>query len=59
MVCETIAGIFTSKFKRTSYFHWGVKEEKEVSSLVRKAIMDYEEKGEKIKKEEKERWVSI
>ena len=35
-----------------------MKEEKEVSLLVGKAIMVYEEKGEKIKKEE-ERWVSL
>ena len=33
--------------------------EEEVSLLVGKAIMVYEEKGEKIKKEEEERWVSL
>ena len=58
MVCKIIAVSSPLKLKKTSYFHWGVKEEKEVSSLVGKAIMVYEEKGEKLKKEE-ERWVSV
>ena len=46
-----------SKKRRRDGFQYEA-EEKEVSSLVGKAIMVHEEKGEKIKKEE-ERWVLI